>query len=138
MKLFTALISGLLFGAGLIVSEMVNPARVQGFLDWFGVWDPTLAFVMAGALSVTTPAMYLLKKRSRPIFSDKFEWPTRKDIDVRLVSGSVMFGVGWGLTGFCPGPALVSAGSLRPELFLFILCMLAGMAMHGMLQRRTG
>lgn len=136
MRLWSALFSGLLFGAGLILSEMVNPVRVQGFLDWFGAWDPTLAFVMAGALTVATPAMYFLKKRTRPLFSDKFEWPTRKDVDARLVLGSALFGTGWGISGFCPGPALVGAGSLRPEIFLFLLCMLIGMALHSVLQRK--
>ena len=136
MKLLSALLCGLLFGAGLILSEMVNPARVQGFLDWFGDWDPTLAFVMAGALSVATPAMYYLKKKPRPLFSDKFEWPTRKDIDAKLVLGAALFGIGWGISGFCPGPALVGAGSLQPELFLFLVSMLIGMGLHALMLRK--
>jgi hypothetical protein len=135
MIFLSAFVSGLLFGLGLIISEMVNPARVQGFLDWFGSWDPTLAFVMAGALSVTTPAMLILKKRRQPLFADKFEWPTRKDIDSKLVLGSAMFGIGWGITGFCPGPALVGSSSLQPGVFLFLACMLIGMGLHSFVTR---
>lgn len=135
MIFLSAFVSGLLFGLGLILSEMVNPARVQGFLDWFGNWDPTLAFVMAGALTVTTPAMFILKKRRQPLFAEKFEWPTRKDIDSKLVLGSAMFGIGWGITGFCPGPALVGSSSLQQGVFLFLACMLIGMALHSFVTR---
>ena len=133
MTLFTAFFTGLLFGVGLILSEMVNPARVQGFLDWFGTWDPTLAFVMAGALTVTTPAMYFLKKRTGPVFAPKFEWPSRVDIDKKLLLGSALFGVGWGITGFCPGPTLVASSSLQLPVLLFLVSMLAGMLLYKLL-----
>ncbi|TWX70012.1 YeeE/YedE family protein [Colwellia sp. C1TZA3] len=122
-----ALISGLLFGLGLILSEMVNPARVQGFLDWFGHWDPTLGFVMAGALSVTIPGFYFLKQRSKPVLSAQFQWPQKTDIDKRLILGAAMFGCGWGLAGFCPGPALTAIVSFLPQVLTFNAAMLAGM-----------
>lgn len=136
MKLLSAFISGLLFGVGLIVSKMINPARVQGFLDVFGNWDPTLAFVMGGALCVTIPVMGLLKKKQQPIFDSKFEWPTRTDVDRKLIVGAAMFGAGWGATGFCPGPALVGIGSLSSDVFLFVAAMLAGMFIHKIVSDR--
>jgi len=136
MILLSALISGLLFGVGLIVSEMVNPARVQGFLNIFGNWDPTLAFVMGGALCVTIPVMTLLKKKEQPVFGTKFEWPTRADVDNKLIIGAAMFGAGWGATGFCPGPALVSIGTFSGDVFLFVGAMLAGMVVHNIVNDR--
>lgn len=124
-------VAGLVFGLGLAVSRMVDPARVLGFLDVAGEWDPTLAFVMAGALAVTLPAFRLLPRRSRPWFGHRFQLPTRRDIDARLVSGAVLFGIGWGLAGLCPGPALAALASGIPEILGFVVAMAAGNALAG-------
>jgi len=121
-----ALGAGVLFGFGLALSEMANPARVLGFLAVAGTWDPTLAFVMAGALIVTLPAFQLLARRPAPLFAGRFQLPTKKDLDLPLIGGSALFGVGWGLVGFCPGPAIASlAWGLWPSL-VFVAAMLAG------------
>src|SRR5690554_1333329 len=101
----SALFSGLVFGFGLILSGMTNPAKIIGFLDVFGDWDPSLALVMAGAIAVTLPAFYFLKKRQKTWLNLAFSWPTREAIDTPLIVGSVLFGVGWGLAGLCPGPS---------------------------------
>lgn len=133
MSQLMALLSGLLFGFGLAVSGMIDPARVQGFLDIAGRWDPTLAFVMGGALLVNVPAYWLTRRRAQPLFEPKFYLPTRKDVDARLLIGAAAFGVGWGIAGFCPGPALGSLASGIPRIFGFCLAMLAGMAVaHGL------
>lgn len=122
--------SGTLFGAGLAISGMTDPSRVKGFLDIFGQWDPTLAFVMAGAVLVTAIAWRIRQRMPRPLFGPVFAFPTRRDIDAPLVIGAIMFGVGWGLAGLCPGPA-VAALALRPLAILpFIAAMLAGMVAH--------
>jgi uncharacterized membrane protein YedE/YeeE len=117
--------SGILFGLGLAVSNMVNPQRVLAFLDLFGVWDPTLAFVMAGALSITIPGFYWAAKRNKPFFAAEFSLPKKTDIDKSLVVGAVMFGVGWGLVGLCPGPAIAALATLDVSVFLFCAIMLA-------------
>ena len=106
LRLLVALFSGALFGLGLAVSGMANPQKVIGFLDVAGDWDPTLAFVMCGALLVTVPAFRMIFRRRRPVLAEDFELPTKKEVDGRLVGGSALFGVGWGLSGFCPGPRL--------------------------------
>ncbi len=128
-----SLVSGLLFGAGLTLSQMVNPAKVLGFLDFGGIpagdWDPSLAFVMAGALVVTAIGYRLAFRRGAPIAAPAFQLPTRKDIDVRLVAGAAIFGVGWGLAGYCPGPALAALAFGRAEVFVFVAAMLAGMGL---------
>lgn len=108
MKIITALLAGLLFGIGLLLSGMTNPAKVQNFLDLFGQWDPSLAFVIGGAIAVAAPGYYFLRKRPGTVFGEAFQWPTRNDLDTKLIVGGAMFGVGWGIGGFCPGPALVS------------------------------
>ena len=108
MKTLSTLISGLVFGIGLILSGMINPLKVQNFLDLFGTWDPSLAFVMGGAIIVTMPGFWLVQKRTKPFFNDKFYIPKAKDFDTRLMFGAGIFGVGWGLGGLCPGPALTS------------------------------
>lgn len=128
---FAALIAGLLFGFGLAVSQMVNALKVLAFLDVFGAWDPSLALVMGGAIAVTMPGFYLLKKLERPVFTPRFQWPERRDIDRKLLAGAAIFGVGWGLAGYCPGPAIGGiALSLRGELFwepfYFVAAMVVG------------
>lgn len=133
-RMVVALFSGVLFGLGLAISGMANPQKVIGFLDVTGDWDPTLAFVMGGALLVAIPAFRWIFGRRRPVLAESFEIPTKKEIDVRLVGGSVLFGVGWGLSGFCPGPAVVAlvpafATGIMP-VFAFVAAMIAGMAMY--------
>ena len=106
--LASALVSGLLFGIGLIVSGMTNPAKIQNFLDVAGSWDPSLAFVMGGAIAVTMPAYILLRKRSAPLFAMAFQWPTATTLDTKLIGGATIFGIGWGASGFCPGPSITA------------------------------
>ena len=125
-----ALAAGLLFGLGLIVSGMTNPAKVIGFLDVTGGWDPSLILVMAAGLVVTTPAFYLTGKRLRPFIALKFDIPNRTDIDRPLLLGSALFGIGWGLAGYCPGPALTAATTLNSNVLLFVVAMICGMAVH--------
>jgi len=123
----SALAAGILFGLGLAVSQMANPAKVLAFLDITGNWDPSLAFVMAGAVAVSFIAFRVAKGRHRPLFGDTFQLPTRRDIDMPLIAGSILFGVGWGLAGFCPGPAITAIVSGQGKVFLFLAAMLAGM-----------
>ncbi len=125
-RILVALGLGILFGVGLTVSQMVNPAKVIGFLDVAGHWDPSLAFVMGGALLVTLPAFALARRRESPVMVPSFHLPQRRDLDARLVSGAVLFGLGWGLAGFCPGPALASLGLGKPETYPFVAAMIAG------------
>jgi uncharacterized membrane protein YedE/YeeE len=126
MKVVTALLAGLLFGAGLTISGMVNPAVVLGFLDVAGTWNPALLLVMVGALAVALPGYWLLRGR-KPLFAEKQLVPTRRDIDTSLIVGSLIFGVGWGLAGICPGPALTMFG-IRPDMaFIFVFAMTVGM-----------
>ncbi len=133
-----ALVSGVLFGMGLTVSDMVNPARVLGFLDVAGSWDPTLAFVMGGALLITFPAFALVGKISKPVCAEKFQLPGNRVIDKPLITGAILFGIGWGLVGFCPGPALASLVTLRGDVALFVASMVAGMALFSVWQRVMG
>lgn len=127
LTLLIALLAGLLFGAGMIISEMVNPNKVIAFLDIIGDWDPSLMFVMGGALAVFTPFYHLLiKKRSNAINGDKFSFTSNKNIDKKLIFGAILFGAGWGLAGFCPGPAVTSILGGSASIFLFIICMLIG------------
>lgn len=128
----SALFSGLVFGFGLILSGMTNPAKIIGFLDVFGDWDPSLALVMAGAIAVTLPAFYFLKKRQKTWLNLAFSWPIREAIDTPLIVGSVLFGVGWGLAGLCPGPSTVALTSGMAEISLFFGAMLAGIALHSL------
>ena len=113
-------IAGLLFGGGLTISQMINPQKVISFLDVTGDWDPSLAFVMGGALIVTLIGYRLVLKRNGPLFEDKFRLPTRNDIDAPLIAGAALFGVGWGLAGLCPGPALASASFAGMNAFIFV------------------
>ena len=123
----TALGAGALFAVGLAISGMTLPSKVTGFLDVAGAWDASLAFVMVGAIAVHFVAQRLVRKRSAPLFDTKFHLPTRKDIDGRLVAGAALFGIGWGLGGYCPGPGLVSAASGAPAAIVFVVGMTIGM-----------
>jgi uncharacterized protein len=123
-------LSGLLFGLGLTVSGMINPAKVIGFLDLAGAWDPSLALVMAAGLAVTVPSFHFILKQKRPLFEAKFFLPGKSDIDIKLILGAVLFGIGWGLAGLCPGPAMVGITSLDSSVLSFVAAMLAGMVLH--------
>jgi len=129
-RTLVALFAGTLFGLGLAVSGMMNPAKVIGFLDIAGDWDPTLMFVMGGALLITVPAFRLILKRQRPILADGFALPTKSALDARLLGGSALFGVGWGLSGFCPGPAVAALVTGLTPVFAFVAAMLAGMVLY--------
>lgn len=126
---------GLLFGWGLLLSGMTDPGKVQGFLDLFGTWDPSLAFVMGGAIAVGFFAFALAKKRTTTVVGGALHLPTRRDIDKPLVVGSLIFGAGWGLAGFCPGPAIVSLGAGQVKAAVFVVAMLAGIAAYKLLDR---
>jgi uncharacterized membrane protein YedE/YeeE len=128
MKNLLTLISGLLFGFGLLLSGMADPAKVQNFLDLFGTWDPSLAFVMGGAIAVTMPGFWLVIRRNKPFFNDVFHLPSRTDLDARLITGAAIFGVGWGLGGFCPGPAITALPLAVEGTLIFVATMLTGMA----------
>ena len=130
MQAVIAAISGLIFGAGLAVSGMTNPAKVLAFLDLFGAWDPTLAFVMGGALAISSVGFALARRRSRPWFAETFSLPTRTDLDPKLVGGAVLFGVGWGLVGLCPGPALANLSRGSADITLFVAAMIAGVLVY--------
>ena len=134
-RLVPALSSGILFGAGLTLSGMTDPQRVRGFLDLFGRWDPTLAFVMGGAVLVMAIAWRLQWRMGHPLFAEKFVLPGRTDLDARLIIGSAMFGIGWGIAGLCPGPAIASLALAPPSVLPFVAAMLAGMAIHRLLNR---
>lgn len=123
-----ALVAGMLFGAGLVVGGMTDPAKVIGFLDLAGRWDPSLAFVMGSALCITLPVFqFVIKGRSRPLLETRFFLPTKTDLDPQLIGGSVLFGVGWGIAGLCPGPAVASLVSGSPQILAFVVAMIAGM-----------
>ena len=130
LRMLINLFGGTLFGLGLTVSGMVNPQKVIGFLDVAGDWDPTLAVVMGGALLVAIPVIRLIFKRSRPVLEDEFELPTKKELDASLLGGAALFGAGWGLSGFCPGPSVVALASGLAPVFAFVAAMIAGMAIY--------
>jgi uncharacterized protein len=136
MTVFTSLLAGLVFGLGLIVSGMANPAKILGFLDLSGSWDPSLAFVMAGAIAVGLIAFAIAGKRTVSILGADMKLPTARHIDRRLVGGSLLFGIGWGVAGFCPGPGLVALGMGEAKAAVFVAAMLAGMALFEGLERR--
>ena len=127
MRILSTLIAGLIFGTGLILSGMANPIKVQNFLDFFGSWDPSLALVMGGAILVTMPGFWLIQKRKTPFFNNVFNLPTRTDFDFRLLAGAAIFGIGWGLGGFCPGPAVTSLSLAAKGTLVFVPAMLIGM-----------
>jgi len=131
-----AFLSGLVFGVGLIVSQMSNPAKVLGFLDITGNWDPSLALVMGGALAVFGAVYWRIRGRNAPLMAERFATPTESRIDRPLVAGALIFGVGWGLSGFCPGPAVVSSASGNPLVWLFVAAMIAGVLLYRFLSRR--
>ncbi|MCC5857900.1 MAG: YeeE/YedE family protein [Ectothiorhodospiraceae bacterium] len=135
-QLIAAFIVGLVFGIGLLVSGMANPAKVLGFLDLAGYWDPSLALVMAGAIAVGVVAFRFAGTRERSFLGEPMRLPNRQDVDKRLVLGGLGFGVGWGLVGFCPGPALVALGALEAKALVFVAAMLAGMGLYELLERR--
>ena len=129
MRTIISLVAGLVFGTGLIVSGMANPAKVQNFLDLFGSWDPSLAFVMGGAIAIGFPAFYLASRMNRPLAAVEFSLPQKADLDRKLVTGSALFGIGWGLGGFCPGPAITAVSAGNQGTFVFVAAMLAGMVL---------
>jgi uncharacterized protein len=137
MHALVSFLCGLIFGFGLLISGMTQPAIVLGFLDIFGRWDPTLAFVMFGALVVSGAGYALARRQGRPIFAPQHLWPTRTDIDRPLVVGSILFGIGWGVAGLCPGPALENVVSLSPRVIVFVLAMIAGMSAKDLWQLRV-
>ncbi len=136
MRIVLAFVAGLVFGLGLLLSGMADPAKVLGFLDLAGAWDPSLAFVMAGAIAVGALAFALARRRAKALLGDAMRLPTATAIDRRLVAGSLMFGAGWGLAGFCPGPALVALGLGAPQALIFVAAMLAGMGLFELIEAR--
>lgn len=141
MRLLTGFLIGLIFGTGIAVSGMINPAKVLNFFDLAqigaGTWDPSLAFVMAGALAVAIPGYRLVLGRLAPAFEDRFQLPDTRTVDRRLILGSATFGVGWGIAGFCPGGALPAIGTGDPVVFLFIAALIGGLLVARALQSRT-
>ena len=135
MTVFTSLLAGLVFGLGLIVSGMANPSKVLGFLDLAGAWDPSLAFVMAGAVTVGGAAFALARHRTRSFIGAEMKLPAARHIDRRLVTGSVVFGIGWGIAGFCPGPGLVALGMGEGKALVFVAAMLFGMGIFELIER---
>ena len=127
MAIVFSLLAGILFGAGLMISDMVNPARVLNFLDVAGNWDPTLLCVMAGGVAVAAVGYRLIFRRGTSLVGSTFNLPVRQQIDLPLVGGAALFGVGWGLAGICPGPALADLPTLEPKILLFVAAMLVGM-----------
>jgi len=137
MNRLSEFLIGLIFGWGLLISGMTDPGKVLGFLDVAGAWDPSLAFVMGGAVLVSVVGFALAKKRARSFLGTAMHLPTARDIDRRLILGSLTFGAGWGLAGFCPGPALVALGAGSPKAALFVLAMIGGMLIFEILDRRA-
>lgn len=137
MQALTGALSGLLFGVGLVLSGMTQPSKVMGFLDVAGGWDPSLAFVMLGAIAVYAPAYRFITQRSVPLYAQRFVSLVKSRLDAPLVLGAALFGVGWGLAGYCPGPAIVSLGSGAPRALVFGLGMLLGMGLFELYRRRA-
>jgi uncharacterized protein len=140
MRVFSALLIGVIFGTGIALSGMMNPAKVLNFFDlaqiWAGTWDPSLAFVMGGALAVAIPGYWLVLGRPAPVMAPRFDLPDTRRIDRRLVLGSAFFGVGWGISGFCPGGALPALGTGRSEVFLFVAALVVGIVIARWMQGR--
>jgi uncharacterized membrane protein YedE/YeeE len=136
-SLITAFVSAFIFGLGLAISGMTLPAKVIGFLDITGAWDPSLMAVMGGAIAVHSLSYRLIKRRSSPLLATTFQVPQKRDIDWKLVTGAILFGAGWGLGGFCPGPAIVSLVSAKTPVIVFVLSMIIGMYVHNEFNRHT-
>ena len=126
MSKIISLISGIIFGVGLAISNMINPAKVLGFLNFFGQWDPSLIFVMIGAILTSAPFFFLFRNKNKPLFTETFSIPKTKNIDSKLIVGSSLFGVGWGLVGFCPGPAIASLALANEYTIFFLISMFGG------------
>ena len=126
MSKIISLVSGIVFGVGLVISEMINPEKVLGFLDLFGNWDPSLAFVMIGALIISSPLFHIIKNKEKPLFAEKFNYSNNKEVNNRLIVGSVLFGAGWGLGGLCPGPAISSIALINIDSITFVFAMFFG------------
>ncbi|MEF8699379.1 MAG: DUF6691 family protein [Candidatus Accumulibacter sp. UW20] len=137
MNLLSALLSGIIFGLGLILAGMANPAKVLGFLDLAGLWDPSLALVMGGSIAVGSIGFALARQRPQSLLGLPMQLPTSRQIDRRLIGGSLVFGVGWGLAGICPGPALILIGYGAQEGLIFVLAMLTGMGVFEIIERRS-
>ncbi|MCA9542991.1 MAG: YeeE/YedE family protein [Myxococcales bacterium] len=137
MRLLSHFAAGVIFALGLAISGMTRPDKVIGFLDFTGAWDPSLMFVMAGAIAVNVALFYPTIRRARPVFAPKFGIPSRSDIDLRLVGGAALFGAGWGLGGYCPGPGLASASTLAPKGLTFVVAMIAGMSLFKFAQQAS-
>ncbi len=137
MTAIIALLAGLIFGIGLMVSGMANPAKILGFLDLAGRWDPSLAFVMLGAIAVGSLAFFIAKRRKQSFLGLPLQLPASAKVTPRLILGSAAFGIGWGLAGFCPGPALVALGAGYPKAWGFVAAMVAGMLVFDVIERVT-
>ena len=135
MSKIVSCISGIIFGVGLSVSNMINPGKVLGFLDLFGLWDPSLIFVMMGAIIVSAPVFFLIRNKNKPLFADNFTIPTLKSIDKNLIIGSGTFGIGWGMVGFCPGPAISSLALLNTYSVVFVVALLGGFLITELVNR---
>ena len=140
--ILAALVSGLVFGVGLAISGMTQPTKVLGFLDVLGFasgrWDPTLAFVMIGALAVAAPGFLLTRRRARPLFATIAAWPSKREIDRPLLAGAVLFGIGWGLVGLCPGPAIANLATFSSRIVAFVVAMAVGMLALDVWRRNVG
>ena len=132
MLILASLVCGFIFGLGLLISGMTQPTKVLGFLDIFGAWDPSLAVVMAAALAVSAVGYVSVQRRAQPFLAPKFDVATKTNIDAPLIAGSALFGIGWGLVGLCPGPALENLATLSPKVIVFCIAMAAGMVAHDM------
>ena len=136
MSRVVSLISGIIFGVGLTVSQMIDPAKVLGFLNIFGAWDPSLAFVMIGALIVSSPFFHLFKNNNKPVFADSFSYSNNKELNKKLIIGSSLFGAGWGLAGLCPGPAIASLALLNTSSIVFVIAMFVGFYLSDMYKKK--
>jgi hypothetical protein len=137
LTVIASFLCGLIFGFGLLISGMTDPMKVLGFLDILGPWDPTLAFVMIGAVAVSAAGFAFAKRRAAPVLASQTLWPARRSIDAPLVAGSILFGIGWGLVGLCPGPAIENLGTLSPRVVLFVVAMALGVMLQEAWQRRA-
>jgi uncharacterized membrane protein YedE/YeeE len=135
MPILASLLCGFIFGVGLLISGMTQPSKVLAFLDVFGAWDPSLAVVMAAALAVSHAGYRMARMRTQPALAPKFDVPTRTDLDAPLIAGAAIFGLGWGLVGLCPGPALENLVTLSPQVLVFCIAMAAGMAAYDQRQQ---